>query len=60
MTFSLWKKNLSSENYGQEPDAEPEKHLLGQDAVDTLLYGPLAEGVQKFRTPSGYPLSRTL
>lgn len=38
---------------------EPEKHLWRQDAVDTLLYGPVAKGVQKFRTPLGYTLSRT-
>ena len=42
---------LSSGNYGQEYDAEPEKHLLIQDAVDTLLDSPVAKGVQKFRTP---------
>ena len=36
------------------------KHLLSQDAVDTLLDGPVAEGVPKFRTPSGYTFSRTL
>ena len=51
---------LSSGNYGQESDAEPEKHRLRQDAVETLLDGPVAKGVQKFRTPSGYTLSRTL
>ena len=39
---------------------EVEKHLLSQDAVDTLLYGPVSEGVPKFRTPSSYTLSRTL
>ena len=39
---------------------QPEKHLLSQDAVETLLDGPVAKGVQKFRTPSGYTLSRTL
>ena len=40
--------------------SQPEKHLLSQGAVDTLLDGPVAEGVQKFRTPLGYTLSRTL
>ena len=39
---------------------EVEKHLWSQDAVETLLDGPVAKGVQKFRTPSGYTLSRTL
>ena len=39
---------------------EVEKHLLSQDAVDTLLDGLVSEGVQKFRTPLGYTLSRTL
>ncbi len=39
---------------------EPEKHLFNQDAVDTLLDGPVAKGVQKFSTPLGYTLSRTL
>ena len=39
---------------------ELEKHLWSQDAVETLLDGPVAKGVQKFRTPSGYTLSRTL
>ena len=39
---------------------ELEKHLWSQDAVDTLLDGAVTEGVQKFRTPSGYTLSRTL
>ena len=57
----LYERNiLSSGNYGQEPDAEPEKHLLSQDAVETLLYGPVAKGVRKFRTPLGCTLSRTL
>ena len=28
-----------------------EKHLLKQNAVETLLHGPAAEGIQKFRTP---------
>ena len=58
--FLYERKILSSENYGQESDAEPEKHLLGQGAVETLLDGPVAKGVQKFRTPLGYTLSRTL
>ena len=58
--FLYERKILSSGNYGQEPDAEPEKHLWSQDAVDTLLDGPVAKGVPKFRTPSGYTLSRTL
>ena len=58
--FLYERKILSSGNYGQESDAEPEKHLLSQDAVDTLLDGPVAKGVQKFRTPLGYTLSRTL
>ena len=31
--------------------SQPEKHLLRQDAVDTLLDGPVSKGVQKFRTP---------
>ena len=44
----------------QKVRREAEKHLLGHDAVDTLLDGPVAKGVQKFRTPSGYTLSRTL
>ena len=39
---------------------ELEKHLWSQDAVETLLDGPVAKGVQKFRTPLGYTLSRTL
>lgn len=37
-----------------------EKHLLNQDAVEALLDGVVAEGVQKFRTPSGHTISRTL
>ena len=44
----------------QEVYREVEKHLWSQDAVETLLDGPVAKGVQKFRTPSGYTLSRTL
>ena len=32
---------LASEN--KKFDAEPEKHLLSQDAVDTLLDGPVAK-----------------
>ena len=40
--------------------SQPEKHLWSQDAVETLLDGPVAKGVRKFRTPSGYTLSRTL
>ena len=39
---------------------EPEKHLLSQDAVDTLLDGAVAEGVLYFRTPLGRILTRTL
>ena len=58
--FLYERKILSSGNYGQESDAEPEKHLLSQDAVDTLLDGPVAKGVQKFRTPLGRTLTRTL
>ena len=58
--FLYERKILSSGNYGQEPDAEPEKHLLSQDAVETLLDGAVAEGVQKFRTPSGNTISRKL
>ena len=58
--FLYERKILSSGNYGQEPDAEPEKHLLRRDAVDTLLDGPVAKGVRKFRTPLGCTLSRTL
>ena len=58
--FLYERKILSSGNYGQEYDAEPEKHLLRQDAVETLLDGPVAKGVHKFRTPLGYTLSRTL
>ena len=49
--FLYERKILSSGNYGQEPDAEPEKHLLRQDAVETLLDGPAVKGVRKFRTP---------
>ena len=44
----------------QEVYREVEKHLLSQDAVEALLDGPVAKGVQKFSTPSGYTLSRTL
>ena len=44
----------------QEVYREVEKHLWSQDAVETLLDGPVAKGVQKFSTPSGYTLSRTL
>ena len=44
----------------QEVYREVEKHLLSQDAVETLLDGPVAKGVPKFSTPSGYTLSRTL
>ena len=58
--FLYERKILSSGNYGQEPDAEPEKHLWSQDAAETLLDGPVAKGVQEFHTPSGYTLSRTL
>ena len=58
--FLYERKILSSGNYGQEPDAEPEKHLLSQDAVEALLLGPISKGVQKFSTPLGYTLSRTL
>lgn len=44
----------------QEVYREVEKHLLNQDAVEALLDGVVAEGVQKFRTPSGHTISRTL
>ena len=54
------EKIFRPEIMDKEPDAEPEKHLLRQDAVDTLLDGPVSEGVPKFRTPSSYTLSRTL
>ena len=40
--------------------SELEKYLWSQDAVDTLIDDPVTKGVQKFRTPSGYTLSRTL
>jgi len=39
---------------------EVEKHLWSQDAVETLLDGPVAKGVRKFRTPSGRTLTRTM
>ena len=42
------------------PCREDGKHVVSKDAVETLLDGPVAKGVQKFRTPSGYTLSRTL
>ena len=44
----------------QEAYREVEKHLLNQDAVEALLDGAVTEGVQKFRTPSGHAISRTL
>ena len=58
--FLYERKILSSGNYGQETDAEPKKHLLSQDAVDTLLDGAVSEGVLYFRTPLGRTLTRTL
>ena len=58
--FLYERKILSSGNYGQESDAEPEKHLGSQDAVGALLYGLGARCVRKFRTRSGYTLRRTL
>ena len=58
--FLYERKILSSGNYGQEPDAEPEKHLWSQGVVEALLLGPISKGVQKFSTPLGYTLNRTL
>ena len=55
----LRAKRLAGERK-QKVRREAEKHLLGQDAVETLLDGPVAKGVPKFSTPSGYTLSRTL
>ena len=49
--FLYERKILSSGNYGQEPNAEPEKHLLSLSGVEALLIGAPTEGVQKFRTP---------
>ena len=46
--FLYERKILSSGNYGQEPDAEPKKHLLSQGVVEALLLGPISKGVQKF------------
>ena len=40
--------------------SQPEKHLWSQGVVEALLLGPISKGVQKFSTPSGYTLSRTL
>ena len=57
--FFLRAKRLAGERK-KKVRREAEKHLLGHDAVDTLLDGAAAEGVHKFRTPSGNTISRKL